>query len=123
MKFTLKLMLTVFLALSVETAMAKGHKKSAKAEADPKSSPHIYGQVDFAKPLTVEEMAQAKKDIKVSSRGVADTIDEETALTEDMKNFRNEIIGGVVYYSGILKTSPKTKDVDINVTVPSAPAR
>ncbi len=32
------------------------------------------------------------------------------------------IIGGVVYYSGILKTSNK-KDVDINVTVPSAPAR
>ncbi len=32
------------------------------------------------------------------------------------------IIGGVVYYSGILTNSPK-KDVDINVTVPSGPAR
>lgn len=32
------------------------------------------------------------------------------------------IIAGVVYYSGVLKTSPK-KEIDINVTVPSAPAR
>lgn len=32
------------------------------------------------------------------------------------------IIAGLVYYSGILKTSPK-KQVDINVTVPAAPAR
>lgn len=31
------------------------------------------------------------------------------------------IIGALVYYSGILKTSPNKK-VDINVTVPSAPA-
>lgn len=31
------------------------------------------------------------------------------------------IIAGVVFYSGILKTSPK-KQVDINVTVPAAPA-
>jgi hypothetical protein len=29
------------------------------------------------------------------------------------------IIAGLVYYSGILKTSPK-KQVDINVTVPAA---
>lgn len=28
------------------------------------------------------------------------------------------IIGGVVYYSGILKNSPK-KEVDVNITVPS----
>ena len=34
------------------------------------------------------------------------------------------IIGGVIYYSGILKSGPnKAKDIDINVTVPSAPAR
>ena len=32
------------------------------------------------------------------------------------------IIAALVFYSGILKTSPK-KQVDINVTVPSAPAR
>lgn len=32
------------------------------------------------------------------------------------------IIAGLVYYSGILKTSPK-KQVDINVTVPAAPTR
>lgn len=32
------------------------------------------------------------------------------------------IIAGLVYYSGILKSSPK-KEIDINVTVPSAPAR
>lgn len=32
------------------------------------------------------------------------------------------IIAGLVYYSGILKTGPK-KEVDINVTVPSGPAR
>lgn len=32
------------------------------------------------------------------------------------------IIAGVVYYSGVLKSSPK-KQVDINVTVPAAPAR
>lgn len=32
------------------------------------------------------------------------------------------IIAGLLYYSGILKTSPK-KQVDINVTVPAAPAR
>jgi hypothetical protein len=31
------------------------------------------------------------------------------------------IIGAVVYYSGILKTSPNRK-VDINVTAPAAPA-
>ena len=31
------------------------------------------------------------------------------------------IIGALVYYSGILKTSPNRK-VDINVTVPAAPA-
>jgi hypothetical protein len=31
------------------------------------------------------------------------------------------IIAGLVYYSGILKTTPK-KGVDINVTVPAAPA-
>ena len=30
------------------------------------------------------------------------------------------IIAGVVYYSGILRTSPNKK-VDINVTVPAAP--
>ena len=30
------------------------------------------------------------------------------------------IIAGLVYYSGILKTSPK-KQVDINVTVPAPP--
>jgi len=30
------------------------------------------------------------------------------------------IIAGLVYYSGILKTSPK-KQVDINITVPAAP--
>lgn len=29
------------------------------------------------------------------------------------------IIAGLVYYSGILKTGPQKKDVDINVTVPS----
>lgn len=29
------------------------------------------------------------------------------------------IIAGVVYYSGVLKTSPKKDGVDINVTVPS----
>ncbi len=33
------------------------------------------------------------------------------------------IIGGLVYYSGILKTGPQNKDVDINVTVPGGPAR
>lgn len=33
------------------------------------------------------------------------------------------IIGGVVYYSGVLKSGPsKGKDIDINVTVPAAPA-
>ena len=32
------------------------------------------------------------------------------------------IIAGVVYYSGILRTNPNKK-VDINVTVPAAPAR
>ena len=32
------------------------------------------------------------------------------------------IIAGVVYYSGVLKTSNK-KEIDINVTAPSAPAR
>ncbi|MEP6787309.1 MAG: hypothetical protein ABJB40_02680 [Acidobacteriota bacterium] len=31
------------------------------------------------------------------------------------------IIGAVAYYSGILKTSP-TKNVDIKVTAPAAPA-
>lgn len=31
------------------------------------------------------------------------------------------IVAGVVYYSGILRTNPNKK-VDINVTVPSAPA-
>ncbi|MEP7076837.1 MAG: hypothetical protein ABI878_13605 [Acidobacteriota bacterium] len=31
------------------------------------------------------------------------------------------IIAGLVYYSGILKTSPK-KEVDIKVTAPAAPA-
>lgn len=96
MKFTLKLMLTVFLALSVQSAMAKG-KKGHKAEAGPLKTPHIYGQIDLPTPMTPEEMAKAKKDIKTANRGVADTIDEETALTEDMKNFRNEIIGGVIY--------------------------
>jgi hypothetical protein len=30
------------------------------------------------------------------------------------------IIAGLVYYSGILKTSPK-KEVDVKVTVPAAP--
>jgi len=30
------------------------------------------------------------------------------------------IIAGLIYYSGILKTSPK-KQVDINVTVPAPP--
>ena len=96
MKFTLKFMLTVFLALSVESAMAKG-KKTPKAEKGPLTTPHIYGQVDFPIPMTAEEMAKAKKDSQVSTRGVADTIDEETVLTEDMKNFRNEIIGGPMY--------------------------
>lgn len=32
------------------------------------------------------------------------------------------IIGGLIFYSGILKTSPNKKQVDINVTAPSAPA-
>jgi len=31
------------------------------------------------------------------------------------------IIAGVVYYSGVLRTNPNKK-VDINVTVPAAPA-
>jgi len=31
------------------------------------------------------------------------------------------IIAGVVYYSGVLKTSPK-KDINIKVTAPAAPA-
>ena len=33
------------------------------------------------------------------------------------------IIGGLVYYSGILKQGSQKKDIDINVTVPAAPAR
>lgn len=33
------------------------------------------------------------------------------------------IIGAVVYYSGILKTSPKKTEIDINVSAPAAPAR
>lgn len=33
------------------------------------------------------------------------------------------IIAGLVFYSGVLKTATQKKDVDINVTVPSAPAR
>ncbi len=33
------------------------------------------------------------------------------------------IIAGLVYYSGILKGGMQKKDIDINVTVPSAPAR
>lgn len=33
------------------------------------------------------------------------------------------IIAGLVYYSGILRSSPQKKDIDINVTVPSAPSR
>lgn len=34
------------------------------------------------------------------------------------------IIAGLVYYSGILKTSPAKKtDIDIDVSVPAAPAR
>ncbi len=33
------------------------------------------------------------------------------------------IIAGLVYYSGILKTGPQKKEIDINVTVPSGPAR
>lgn len=33
------------------------------------------------------------------------------------------IIGGIVYYSGVLKTGTKKTEVDINVTAPSAPAR
>lgn len=32
------------------------------------------------------------------------------------------LVVGVVYYSGVLKSSPK-KEVDINVTAPTAPAR
>ncbi len=32
------------------------------------------------------------------------------------------IIAGVLYYSGILRTSPKKQQVDINVTAPAAPA-
>lgn len=33
------------------------------------------------------------------------------------------IIAGLVYYSGILKTGSQKKEIDINVTVPSSPAR
>ncbi len=34
------------------------------------------------------------------------------------------IIGAVVFYSGVLKTSPNKKsEIDINVTAPAAPAR
>jgi len=34
------------------------------------------------------------------------------------------IIAAVVYYSGVLKTSPNKKsEVDINITAPAAPAR
>jgi len=33
------------------------------------------------------------------------------------------IVAGVVYYSGVLKQSPKKTDIDIEVKVPSAPAR
>lgn len=34
------------------------------------------------------------------------------------------IIGGLVYYSGVLKSSPAKKtDIDIDVSVPAAPAR
>ncbi len=34
------------------------------------------------------------------------------------------IIAGVVYYSGVLKSSPAdTKDIDIDVSLPAAPSR
>lgn len=33
------------------------------------------------------------------------------------------IIAGLVYYSGILTNKPKNTSIDVDVTVPSAPAR
>jgi predicted ABC-type exoprotein transport system permease subunit len=33
------------------------------------------------------------------------------------------LIAGLVYYSGILRTNPRSTDVDINISAPSVPGR
>lgn len=115
MTMSIRQSLMAFIAISTVAVTANATKPKAQPEAaflPPPPAPHAF--------MSEEDYSKKLKEVRSATRRVADidNVDEASALSDELKNIRAEIIGGDVWAKG-QKTGQVKKGIQTAEEIPA----